>query len=407
MARQAMSFFVSLLTLFSLSTVTEAACFQDRDKVIPMCESKTITGSTLYIEANTTVQGNELCSCTATSSRTGEVEIYAIVGTTFSDCSVRVDVYERMSSQDSNIYSIHCLQDASYSRSMAANTEVMYNLTGPGTIDSCVMMRTFATGSTITITCSPKIQVATTIAPSTTPAPTTQAATTPAPTTQAPTTQGPTQSPGPTTQAPVTSSPTTQAPSTPGPTTQAPTTQAPSTQAPITQAPSTQAPTTQAPTTQAPSTQAQTTKGPTTQAPPTQAPTGPTPTSSTPVAGSTQSLYDKFPVPEVAGGVAAGIVVIILLVIIITCCTSRNRSEGKSDEEMLRGRESPDTEMTEKQDGDGYAFDNILYHATNSTGKSVTPTVSDADTQDYQATKGLEELYASVNKTITDSTDIM
>lgn len=74
---------------------------------------------------------------------------------------------------------------------------------------------------------------------------------------------------------------------------------------------------------------------------------------------------------------------------------------------MLRGRESPDTEMTEKQDGDGYAFDNILYHATNSTGKSVTPTVSDADTQDYQATKGLEELYASVNKTITDSTDIM
>ncbi|XP_046363223.2 mucin-5AC-like [Haliotis rufescens] len=243
----------------------EAACFQDRDKVIPMCESKTITGSTLYIEANTTVQGNELCSCTATSSRTGEVGIFAVVGTTFSDCSVRVDVYERMSSQDSNIYSIHCLQDASYSRSMAANTEVMYNLTGPGTIDSCVMMRTFATGSTITITCSPKIQVATTIAPPTTPAPTTQAATTPAPTTQAPTTQRPTQSPRPTTQPPVKQSPTTQAP--------------------------------------------------TTQAPTSHAATRATPTSSTPVVGSTQSPYDEFPVGWVIGVIGLFIIVLVLSIV--------------------------------------------------------------------------------------------
>ncbi|XP_046581616.1 salivary glue protein Sgs-3-like [Haliotis rubra] len=276
MARWAMSFFVGLLTLCSLSTLTEGACATSGSDVIQMCQSGTTTGSILYIDASTTIQGNELCSCTATQSSGGQVEIYAVRGSTFSSCSVRVDVYKQMPSQYSNIYSVHCLQDKAYTGNVAANTDVMYNMTGPGTIDACVMMRTFATGSTITITCSPKIQIATTIAPvPTTQRPTTQAPITQGPTTQAPVTQGPTtQAPitqGPTTQAPVTQGPTTQAPVTQGPTTQAPVTQGPTTQAPITQGPTTQAPITQGPTTQAPVTQGPTT--PTTQAPPvTQAP---------------------------------------------------------------------------------------------------------------------------------------
>ncbi|XP_046568035.1 uncharacterized protein PB18E9.04c-like isoform X2 [Haliotis rubra] len=203
----------------------EAACATSGSDVIQMCQSGTTSGSILYIDASTTVQGNELCSCTATQSSGGQVEIYAVRGSTFSSCSVRVNVFKQMPSQYSNIYSVHCLQDNAYTGNVAANTDVMYNMTGPGTIDACVMTRTFATGSTITITCSPKIQIAATIAP----VPTTQR-----PTTQAPVTQGPT------TQAPVTQGPTTQAPIT-----QAPTSQRPAqSSAPITAAPTTKASTT-------------------------------------------------------------------------------------------------------------------------------------------------------------------
>ncbi|XP_067675880.1 uncharacterized protein [Haliotis asinina] len=164
----------------------EAACLTSGSDVIQMCKSGTTSGNILYIDANATIQGNEVCSCTATQSREGQLEIYNIKGSIFSSCSVRVDVFKQMSSQYSNIYSVHCLQDTGYTGSVAANTDVLYNMTGPGTIDACVMMRSFNTGSTITITCSPKIQIATTMAT----VPTTQVLKTQEPVTQEPITQG-------------------------------------------------------------------------------------------------------------------------------------------------------------------------------------------------------------------------
>lgn len=111
--------------------------------VVTMCQSGEVTATSIFINANTMVHEHEVCSCTV-SQFSGEMEIFALPGTVISDCTVKLNFYERLSTTNAAIYSLHCLQDRSFTQIFASTQAIMLNLTGLGTLDICVGIRNTA-----------------------------------------------------------------------------------------------------------------------------------------------------------------------------------------------------------------------------------------------------------------------
>ncbi|XP_048240354.1 uncharacterized protein LOC124139970 isoform X2 [Haliotis rufescens] len=127
-------------------------------RVVTMCQSGEVTTTSLFINANTMVHEHEVCSCTI-SQFSGEMEIFALPGTVISDCTVKLNFYERLSTTNAAIYSLHCLQDRSFTETFASTQEILLNLTGLGTLDICIGIRNTAKKSKFKIACSPRVQI--------------------------------------------------------------------------------------------------------------------------------------------------------------------------------------------------------------------------------------------------------